>query len=202
MNDPTAQNEDRRQFQMSFLKEVVCLNVDERVLDYGCGAIRAGRALIAYLEADRYFGVDLRSTAIDEAHAVAAVLGLEDKRPTLITFDPDTDPSIDTLGVETFDLIWAFSVLIHMTDERLDAFLYCTRKRLAPQGRAYANVNVGERATNGEWNAFPVVWRPLGEFNARAHDAGLRCKALGPLRRFGSHLNRSADKQEMLIFNH
>lgn len=55
----------KRRFQFDFL---VCRGLvpDDHLLDLGCGTLRGGIPLIAYLDPGHYTGIDVRSEAIDE----------------------------------------------------------------------------------------------------------------------------------------
>ncbi len=83
-----------------------------RVLDFGCGC---GRVL-SYMPSGgntRYFGVDLRDDALE---------WLRETMPEG-TFVPGTEtPPVD-IGAQDFDLIYAVSVLTHLTREQEGAWL-------------------------------------------------------------------------------
>jgi len=166
------------------------------LLDLGCGTLRGGIPLIRQLDAGHYYGVDVRSETIDEAWKELAESGLESKQPVL-RHVPDPD-GVD-LG-RRFDFVWAFSVLIHMTDDALRGSLDFVARHLLETGTFYANVNVGAGAEEA-WQGFPVV-RRSPEFYEQAADAvGLQCRRVGVLADLG-HVSgsKAQDEQTMLSF--
>ncbi|GAB3734871.1 hypothetical protein GCM10028862_18220 [Luteimonas pelagia] len=169
----------KRRFQIDYLRGQG-LRPSDRLLDLGCGTLRGGIPLIAYLEPGRYVGVDVRREVIDEAHAELALHGLEDKAARLLALD-----HLDGVDLgQRFDVAWAFSVLIHLDDARLHEALAFVARHLATGGVFHANANVGERAPGG-WQGFPVMWRPLAAYRAAAAAAGLRLDDAGALGELG-----------------
>ena len=58
------------------------LEPPDRLLDVGCGALRAGVKLVPYLEPGGYYGIDLRQELLDAGYErEIAPLGLEDRLP-------------------------------------------------------------------------------------------------------------------------
>jgi hypothetical protein len=77
------------------LLDALGLRETHRLLDLGCGSLRAGRMLIPYLAAERYIGVDPNGWLIDaaiEKQLGADVLAV--KRPR---FDHTQDFSLDSV---------------------------------------------------------------------------------------------------------
>jgi hypothetical protein len=99
------------------------------------------------------------------------------------------------------DMIWAFSVLIHMTDEHIADCLRFVAKNLSANGVFYANVNLGN-AEDGKWREFPVKWRSLEWYKTEANRAGLVVEDNGTLESFGhkSISDAREDLQHMLKF--
>lgn len=185
----------KRRFQIDFLRGRG-LQPSNRLLDLGCGTLRGGIPLIEYLDSRGYVGIDVREEAIAEARAELALHGLAHKEATLLTTTALSDLALD----RAFDVVWAFSVLIHMDDAHLDEALAFAARHLAPAGVLYANVNVGERAPGG-WQGFPVMWRPLQAYADAARRAGLAMDDLSALGELG-HVSGvpAQDAQRMLAF--
>jgi len=186
----------KRQFQMSFLQSQ---DVQPRhaLVDYGCGVLRGGIPLIKYLDAGNYVGLDVGADAMRAARKVVRRERLTNKRPTLVLVK-----DIDALDLgRRVDYVWAFSVLFHLTDNHVDACLRFVSRHLAPGGTFFANVALGDHPP-GAWRHFPVLWRTLDNYRARAHAAGLSVSALGELRQFGHHspTDPEEDEQTMLAF--
>ncbi len=187
--------EQKRAFQIAFLRRVG-LEPRHRLLDLGCGTLRGGIPLIAYLEPGHYTGIELRSDVLEEGRRELAEAGLEDRRPDLRVCG-----DLRALGLEgRFDYALAFSVLIHMADEIAETALTFVARHLAPSGTFYANVNLGS-APERRWQGFPVVWRPRAFYDRLAERAGLRLAEVGRLRDLG-HVtgDAAADAQAMLRF--
>jgi len=145
--------EAKRRFQIEFLLGVG-LKPHHRLLDFGCGTLRGGLPLIDYLEPGNYYGLDVRIETLKEACNELEESGLENKRPTLIH---SNNPSSLTF-TGGFDFIWAFSVLIHLADTKLEEFLSFAARNLKPDGKIFANVVYGEKS-DGCWRIFPTIAR-------------------------------------------
>jgi SAM-dependent methyltransferase len=112
------------------------LRAHHTLLDVGCGSLRAGRLLIAYLEAGRYTGVDPNRWLIDDAlehelgHDLAAI-----KRPR---FDETADFDLAHLG--RFDFVLAHGVATNTGPAPLRALLRAIAATLADGGLAAITV--------------------------------------------------------------
>jgi SAM-dependent methyltransferase len=169
----------KRDFQIAFLR-AQGLASDDRFLDIGCGTLRGGIPVIEHLHAGRYTGLEVRAEVIAEAWRELEAAGLEHKGPRLIQ-----NSDFDALEIDhQVDVAWAFSVLFHMTDEIAESAISFVGRHLAPQGRCFANVCLGE-APDGSWQGFPVVTRPLRFYEQLAETAGLTVTPLGRLDELG-----------------
>lgn len=86
------------------------LREQHRLLDIGCGSLRAGRLLIPYLDTGRYHGIEPEQWLVEEgitANLGNAIVPL--KRPQFAYRD---DFALDTFGVR-FDFVLAQSILSH-----------------------------------------------------------------------------------------
>jgi SAM-dependent methyltransferase len=185
----------KRRFQFRFLT-AQGLRPEHRLLDIGCGTLRGGIPLIEYLQTGHYAGFEARAEVLQEGLEELAEAGLEHKRPRLIHASDPAEVQLE----EPVDVAWAFSVLIHMPDEVVDACLALVARSLTEQGAFYANVNPGERRDRG-WGEFPLVTRPLEFYERLAAAHGLVASEVGSLRDVG-HRTGSAvqDGQVMLRF--
>jgi len=183
----------KRDFQIAFLWEHG-LEPGHVLVDVGCGTLRGGIPIIEYLDAGSYVGIDVRAEAIEEAWQELREHGLEDRRPELIAVPSLADVEL----TREADRIWAFSVLMHLDDERLDECLAFARRQLAPNGIFYANAITAEFPP-ARWREFPVISRPVEEYREQAARAGLSARDLGPLAELG-HVTGLAhhDEQRML----
>jgi SAM-dependent methyltransferase len=185
----------KRRFQFRFLT-AQGLRPEHRLLDIGCGTLRGGIPLIEYLQTGHYAGFEARAEVLEEGRKELAEAGLEHKRPSLIHASDPAEVQLE----EPVEVAWAFSVLIHMSDEVADACLALVARSLTEPGAFYANVNPGERR-DGSWGEFPLVTRPLEFYERLAAAHGLVMSVVGGLGELGHRTGSVVqDKQLMLRF--
>ncbi len=184
--------EEKRAFQIDFLLGVAGMRPEQHLLDVGCGTLRGGIPIIQHLEPGHYTGVEARPEVLEEAGLELQDNHLEHKLPVLVASD---DLSALDLG-RRFDIVWAFAVLIHMSDDVLDGALGFVRRHLEDGGSFYANVNVESRRDT-TWMGFPNVARPIEFYSERAGGAGLVIEDLGTLAALG-HAPGMGEHQHML----
>ncbi len=186
---PAGAWEQKRQYQVAFLRRMG-LRPCQTLLDLGCGTLRGGIPLIDHLDPGHYVGVEVRPEVLAEGRLELAESGLEVKQPLLVDC---ADLSTLSLG-RTFDVVWAFSVLIHMEDEILHGALAAVRRHLADDGVFYANVNVGARP-DGNWQGFPVVTRDWPFYEQAFRSQGLAVTDIGAVVDFGEADPRTSPVQ-------
>jgi cyclopropane fatty-acyl-phospholipid synthase-like methyltransferase len=185
----------KRRFQFEFLRSRG-LRSDQRLLDIGCGTLRGGIPLIDYLQEGGYVGIEARANVLDEGRKELREAGLDAKRPILIHAADLAEVRLET----PVDVAWAFSVLIHMTDEIADTCMDLVDRSLTSDGEFYANVQVGERSDR-KWFQFPLVSRPHEFYVSLAADHGLEVSDLGTLHALGHRSGSPAqDGHRMLRF--
>ena len=195
MVGPASEWSVKRDFQIGFRK-AHGLRPSDRLADIGCGTLRGGIPVIAYLDEGCYHGFEARAEALEEGRRELAENRLEQKRPVLTQSDDLGSLRLD----ERFDVIWAFSVFVHLSDEVLDGVLDFVARQLAPDGVMYANVRTGE-APDGQWQGFPVVSRSLDTYREAGARHGLAVTELGTLESLG-HPPGFGSQQEMLRLAH
>jgi SAM-dependent methyltransferase len=183
----------KRDFQMAFLR-AQGLMPQHRLLDIGCGTLRGGIPIIDYLDRGHYVGIEVRPSVLAEGLKELCDAGLEDKAPTLIAGEIG---AIDIPG--RLDFVWAFSVLMHMTDDIVERTVAYVARQIASGGAFYANVRIDVTHADGHWQGFPVASRPLAFYQAICERHGLAMQDLGELAALG-HQSGSAtqDLQHML----
>jgi ubiquinone/menaquinone biosynthesis C-methylase UbiE len=123
-----------RSYQLEYLRKHG-LAREMAMLDYGCGALAAGLLFIQYLDAAKYFGVDISSKVLEEGGLRLRRQGLEHKNPTLVHL---TGLSLAQLEGRRFDVIWAQSVFTHMPPDDIRAALAQLRRLMHADARFYA----------------------------------------------------------------
>lgn len=103
-----------------------------RLLDIGCGSLRAGRMLIPYLEPARYTGVEPNRWLVDTA--IEEQLGADILRIKRPRFDPSADFSLGHLG--RFDFVLAQGVGTNTGPALVKLLLQAIEATLAPTGLA------------------------------------------------------------------
>lgn len=112
------------------------LQPEHRVIDVGCGSLRAGVPLTRYLAPRRYFGIDLRSELLDAGYQEIRAAGLEDMLPRDHLAESG-DFDISMFGVD-FDFGLAQSVFTHIPLVELTRCLNRMRPHFKPAARFYA----------------------------------------------------------------
>lgn len=104
-----------------------------RVLDFGCGSLRAGRLLIPYLAPGHYHGLEPNVWLVEDA--IERQLGADLvalKRPRFHAFD---DFHAERCGCD-FDFILAQSIFSHCGADLIATSLHGFRRSLTPRGLA------------------------------------------------------------------
>jgi SAM-dependent methyltransferase len=164
------------QFALLFL---LGLREHHKLLDFGCGSLRAGRLLIPYLEPGNYYGIDPNYWLIEDALA-RQLGGMENlKKPH---FSASDSFEADVFGVE-FDFIVAQSIFSHsgpdLTAKALHSFARCLR----PDGLCVVTFMEGDQDTPDGWfytgltNRGTVRYRPA-LIESLAEEAGFKAARL------------------------
>jgi SAM-dependent methyltransferase len=107
------------------------LKPDMRMLEIGCGNLRAGRLFIDYLEPGRYYGLDISPDILLSGQDTIADYDLRAKLPHLTLVN---NLSLHFLPDATFDFVHAHSVFSHSPIEVIDECLAHVGRILAPGG--------------------------------------------------------------------
>lgn len=152
------------------LERTCGLTEQSALLDWGCGAGRLAVGVREHFGRIRdYHGVDIQRDLIDWAEANLAGPGF---RFTCLDvgnerYNPDGSTE-RTIAAEpgSVDVLYAYSVLSHMTDEDTAAYLHLISQALAPGGRAMVTCFVEEGVPN--WQENPPDYGPL-DWKGRLH---------------------------------
>jgi SAM-dependent methyltransferase len=107
------------------------LKPSDRMLEIGCGNLRAGRLFIDYLDAGRYYGIDISPDILIAAQETLTTYGLQDKVPYLA---PVRDLRFAFLPDASFDVVHAHSVFSHSPIEVIEECFAHVGRILAPGG--------------------------------------------------------------------
>lgn len=107
------------------------LRPDHRMLEIGCGNLRAGWRFIEFLGEGAYTGVDISPEILLAAQDTLAEQGLVAKRPYLMIVN---DMSLKALPDDHFDVVHAHSVFSHTPIEIVEAALKGVRRVIRKDG--------------------------------------------------------------------
>ena len=102
-----------------------------RMLEIGCGNLRAGRLFASYLDAGNYYGIDISPDILLAAQQVVAGHGLAAKLPHLTLV---ADLRLAFLPDGFFDVVHAHSVFSHSPLPVIDECLASVGRVMAPGG--------------------------------------------------------------------
>ncbi|HEX9978303.1 MAG TPA: class I SAM-dependent methyltransferase [Acidimicrobiia bacterium] len=122
------------------------LRLDHRMLEIGCGNLRAGWRFIEFLGVGAYTGVDISPEILIAAEETLAERGLQAKRPYLFLVD---DMSFAALPEAHFDVVHAHSVFSHSPVEVVEAVLAGIRRVIRPDG--FFDFTYNESADGTYW---------------------------------------------------
>ncbi len=107
------------------------LRAEHRLLEIGCGNLRAGWRFIEHLDAGNYYGVDISPDILFDAQRVVAERGLQAKLPVLT---PVRDLKLAFLPPNHFDVVHAHSVFSHSPLSVIDECLAHVGRVMKPSG--------------------------------------------------------------------
>jgi SAM-dependent methyltransferase len=102
-----------------------------RMLEIGCGNLRAGRLFIDYLEPGGYYGLDISPDILLAAQRTLADTGLQGKLPHLTLVQ---DLKLAFLPAGHFDVVHAHSVFSHSPVEVIEECLAHVGRVMKPDG--------------------------------------------------------------------
>ncbi|NEO75444.1 class I SAM-dependent methyltransferase [Moorena sp. SIO4G3] len=147
------------------------LRSKHKLLDFGCGSLRAGRLFLTYLDEGCYYGVDPNRWLIEDA--IKFQVGqdlLRIKKPFFSYNDQFSLAEFET----HFDFILAQSILTHTGIDLVRLCLQNFARYLKPDGLILATFLEGDYDTEGDSWEYPmcVTFRP-STIRQLAQDVGL-----------------------------
>ena len=112
------------------------LRPEHKVLDVGCGALRAGVQLVDYLDPGNYYGVDINGMLLEAGYEEELTDDLRAKLPR------DSLRATDRFDVDfgvRFDYAIAQSVFTHISLNQIRLCLYRVANVMPPGGRFFAS---------------------------------------------------------------
>lgn len=147
------------------------LRETHKLLDVGCGSLRAGRLLIPYLRPGNYFGIEPNRWLVEAG--IEQEVGrnlIELKQPS---FSYVSDFSAESFGI-SFDYVLAQSIFSHTYPDLAATGLSRIARVLAPEGLLLATFFEGEPTPRGSGWFYPgVVPYRWEEIQSMATDVGL-----------------------------
>jgi tetratricopeptide (TPR) repeat protein/SAM-dependent methyltransferase len=128
------------------------LRAYHKVLDLGCGSLRAGRFLINYLESDNYYAIEPNKWLIDDA--INEQLGssiIDIKKPK---FDHNSDFNTQVFNTQ-FDFIIAQSIFSHTGEDLIKIAFNNIQRSLTDDGIALVTFIKGEQNFAGNGWIYP-----------------------------------------------
>jgi SAM-dependent methyltransferase len=141
------------------------LRPEHRLLDIGCGTLRAGRHFIRYLHPGGYTGIDISSKAIEYGKSLVAREGLRLKAPSLLVNDAI---SLTFEGYGKFDFVLAQSVFTHLYEDRIEECLQNVHKVLTAASVFFFTFNDADAVVRTTRKDFRYPYRMLADMAERA----------------------------------
>lgn len=121
------------ELQLSHLKQAG-LAPQHNLLDLGCGSLRAGVLLAAYLEPGRYHGIDASRSLLEAGRRELELANVSDRVPE---HNLRLSAEFDASGFPAFDFGIAQSLFTHLPIDFFALALKRVRPSFAPAGRLY-----------------------------------------------------------------
>lgn len=107
------------------------LRPNMRMLEIGCGNLRAGRLFIDHLGPASYDGIDISPEILLAATDTVATYRLQSKLPRLTLVQ---DLKLNAFPDQSFDVVYAHSVFSHSPRQVIEQCFASVRRVLAPNG--------------------------------------------------------------------
>lgn len=144
--------------QMRKIERLIPVAPENRVVEYGCGSLRTGAALIERVAPGHYMGLDVVADFYQMGLAQLDKRLIEAKRPRLAVID---DASLEAASAFDADLVVSLAVMMHVHPDDVDDYI-ANLGRIAARPRAALVVQAAiskrpVRYNNLGW-AWPREW--------------------------------------------
>ena len=111
-------------------------------VDYGCGTLRLGKLFIDYLEADRYFGLDIDERILGAGRGQLSPDVLAAKRPVLEVISPK---SLARIADKRPRWVCSKGVLQHVPPDQLDSYFASLATLMDTGATGFLNAKLGSK---------------------------------------------------------
>jgi len=198
MIGPIGHWQEMQEYQIGLLKRNG-LEPAHSLLDIGCGPLSGGLALIPYLDAGNYYGIDLRQSAIEEAEKQVRKAHLEAKLPVLAV---SATFGADELDGARFDYVWMSQTSYHLDSGLMDECVRLVASQLKQGGRFYADFICNPALVSPEKNWFEYSFNFHSEEDmvSLGRKYGLTVSNLGKIEDFGYPVDWEFKNNHLLEF--
>ncbi len=145
------------------------LDRSDRILEVGCGNLRAGWRFIEFLDSGNYVGVDISPEILIDATRTIGDRGLQERTPRLYLYD---GLDLSFLPDGYFDVVHAHSVFSHTPPEVVSSLLGEARRVLKPGG--FFDFTYNQSQTGKTWGFLAEdYYYPADELIGMCAEAGL-----------------------------
>lgn len=124
------------------------LKPTHRIVDYGCGSLRIGEALIPYLNKGNYIGLDKEETFFNEGKKRLPDSLLKEKAPIFKTISDNNLKIIQEMGI---DMVFSGSVLYHVPKKELKNYLENIISLTKPGGKIIIDFLESDQIKKRSW---------------------------------------------------
>ena len=120
-------------------------------IDFGCGSLRVGQHLIAFLEPGKYWGLDITDRFMDMGLPLMDPSVLEEKRPHLEVITPAVLESVRSISA---DYVFSLGVLQHIPPEELALFFMQLIEITAPNTHTLLKGRLAPERVQLSWSTW------------------------------------------------
>lgn len=147
------------------------LREHHKLLEIGCGSLRAGRLFIPYLRKDHYCGLEPQEQVVKFGLLNELGQSIVEAKEPRFAYNDDFD--LSRFGDRKFDYILAHSVIMHLSTPDMRELIKAAADSLAPTGILVASYVAGKVKHKAEATYPEAVWHASATVRAAVKAAGL-----------------------------